>query len=163
MTVREVKTKKEFIEIMPLLYELQVQHVNNMPAIFRDFGSYENLIDFVSSEDDSLEKIEKGIETVLTFEYSSDIIGVAYVEDKKRRKIFALQDKDYLFVHCFIISEKYRNKGYGRKCLDLLIEWAKEKSFSRLELQVDSENKKAVSLYEKSGFLKEMMYMGYDI
>lgn len=50
------------------------------------------------------------------------------------------------------IRKKYWSKGIGRKLLEEGILWAKETNLIKLELNVDTENKRALSLYENIGF-----------
>ena len=56
----------------------------------------------------------------------------------------------------FVISvtKDYRNKGIGSQLLDNIISFARENDFMIIDLQVRSDNKKAIHLYEKYGFQK---------
>lgn len=51
-----------------------------------------------------------------------------------------------------IIDEKYQGNGYGRLLLLFLHAAAKMKKIKRLRLHVHPENKKAINLYEKTGY-----------
>lgn len=75
------------------------------------------------------------------------IIGVALVRDFTDEPIgYDLQQ--------FMIDQRFQNKGYGtealRKILDLLRE---EKRYSRVEVCVNKEDKLALRVYEKAGFV----------
>ena len=52
------------------------------------------------------------------------------------------------------VRKAYWNQGIGRKLLEKLLEFAGEKGFEVLELQVRSDNLAAIHLYEKLGFRK---------
>jgi RimJ/RimL family protein N-acetyltransferase len=55
----------------------------------------------------------------------------------------------------FILDE-WRNKGIGRLLLKTLIEWAeKNETIEKITLAVFSTNERALSLYEKLGFIEE--------
>ena len=52
------------------------------------------------------------------------------------------------------VAKDYWNKGIGSKLLDHIIVFARENNFEIIDLQVRSDNKRAVYLYEKYGFKK---------
>ncbi|MDY2728904.1 MAG: GNAT family N-acetyltransferase [Clostridium sp.] len=58
----------------------------------------------------------------------------------------------YMIVNFGVIKE-FRSKGYGRVFLNALIKHFKEKINSNIFIRVDSNNKIARKLYEKSGFM----------
>ena len=53
----------------------------------------------------------------------------------------------------FGVIKEFRSKGYGRVFLNALIKHFKEKINSNIFIRVDSNNKIARKLYEKSGFM----------
>lgn len=55
-------------------------------------------------------------------------------------------------VLSFFIKEEYRNKGIGRKMLQMIIDMAIEYKLEQLILSVVSTNSKAIGLYESFGF-----------
>jgi diamine N-acetyltransferase len=61
--------------------------------------------------------------------------------------------KDYYTIAGFMIDEKYRRRGYGKKALELLLDnIKKDKNHNRIQLTVHQENVAAIELYEKAGF-----------
>jgi ribosomal protein S18 acetylase RimI-like enzyme len=52
----------------------------------------------------------------------------------------------------FFIAEKYQGKGYARKLLNFAIKYYQEKEVKKIFLGVADWNKRAVKLYESSGF-----------
>lgn len=52
------------------------------------------------------------------------------------------------------VLKEYWNKGIGSRLLNEIINFAKENSFEVIDLQVRSDNKGAIHLYEKFGFKK---------
>lgn len=52
------------------------------------------------------------------------------------------------------VAKDYWNKGIGSKLLDNIIAFARENNFEIIDLQVRSDNKRAIYLYEKYGFKK---------
>ena len=52
------------------------------------------------------------------------------------------------------VAKEYWNKGIGSQLLNNIIAFAKENNFDSIDLQVRSDNKSAIHLYEKYGFKK---------
>ena len=52
------------------------------------------------------------------------------------------------------VAKEYWNKGIGSQLLNNIIAFAKENKFEIIDLQVRSDNKSAIYLYEKYGFKK---------
>jgi len=53
------------------------------------------------------------------------------------------------------VLKEYWGQGIGSLLLDALLEWAKDRDITRISLRVDTENTKAIGLYQKFGFTKE--------
>jgi putative acetyltransferase len=104
------------------------------------------------------------------------------MENKSFRPIFnELLSAEILFVYekehsnigmCKLRSNQFRNahivylgsvaihplfagKGEGSKMMEEIKLFVKQKGYLRMELSVATENKKAIHLYEKAGFIKE--------
>jgi peptidyl-dipeptidase Dcp len=52
----------------------------------------------------------------------------------------------------FILDPNYRNIGLGKKMTDLLVEFAKQKSYKSIYLWTTNEQLEAAMLYKKMGF-----------
>ncbi|MBU3144034.1 GNAT family N-acetyltransferase [Clostridium sp. CF012] len=66
------------------------------------------------------------------------------------------------FIHGFGVLPEYRGKGYGREVLCLAMDILKKKQVDNIFLEVATENKKALGLYESCGF-EEISVMDYYI
>ena len=53
------------------------------------------------------------------------------------------------------VLKEYQNQGLGTKLMDLLCDKAREMGKTKIELDVREDNKSAIRIYEKTGFLKE--------
>lgn len=74
-------------------------------------------------------------------------------------------DGDTACLSHFEISKSKRNKGYGRKMLNLLCEELRTKNISKILLQVTSNNPAALHLYTSYGFTvqSELDYYNIDV
>ncbi|MCR5629849.1 GNAT family N-acetyltransferase [Eubacterium sp.] len=122
----------------------------------------------------TIDKITSNKKQALTLTSSttedSDI--VYYLEDYAlghfKRTIGSLLitiDGDTACLSHFEISKSKRNKGYGRKMLNLLCEELRAKNISKILLQVTSNNPAALHLYTSYGFTvqSELDYYNIDV
>jgi len=69
--------------------------------------------------------------------------------------IALIKKKNNWYETIIIIGEKeYRNKGYGTKAIQMIIEKAKRLRISRIYLEVRPNNLRAICAYKKCGFQK---------
>ena len=66
--------------------------------------------------------------------------------------VFQLQDWGSLFINSLAVGAHWRQRGIGGKLLDHAFEQARSDGYDRVSLHVWSENRKAISFYEKRGF-----------
>ena len=59
------------------------------------------------------------------------------------------------------VSKEYWNQGIGSMLLSRILEFAKENAFEIIDLQVRSDNLRAIHLYEKYGFQKIGMHPAF--
>lgn len=68
--------------------------------------------------------------------------------------IYDYDEETYNIWH-MMIDEKYQNKGYGSKALELCVDYIKQKPFGKsndIILTCNMKNYKAIHIYEKLGF-----------
>ncbi|ULQ61216.1 GNAT family N-acetyltransferase [Brucepastera parasyntrophica] len=65
----------------------------------------------------------------------------------------------YTYIQDFIITRKYRNKGYGTKLFEKSKQWAKEHNTKYIRLSVIPENNTGKIFYEKNGMEEQMITM----
>ena len=66
------------------------------------------------------------------------------------------------FIYGVGVLPDYRGKGYGREILCLALDILKKKQVDNIFLEVATENKKALGLYESCGF-EEISVMDYYV
>lgn len=60
--------------------------------------------------------------------------------------------KQYINIHDFAISIKYRRLGLGKKLMNEIIRYAEENGYCKITLEVRDDNKNARELYKSMGF-----------
>jgi N-alpha-acetyltransferase 50 len=82
-----------------------------------------------------------------------DIIGVCEMLRQWREPLIA-------FIHSFYIEESFRHRGIGKSLLENVIDILKKDGFKSAQLTVDPDNKPALSLYGRFGFVKKLLEIG---
>ncbi len=159
--MRAIENEQDFTLVLPLLFELQTQHFEALPSLFRSpksFGQFVEDLNKFNTEEDNM-RMKQGLNIFFIFEKAQRIIGCAYLQKKERVEDIAFLPSKYLELMCFIIDSSHRHQGLGKKSLLLLKDWAKENAFDSLELSVLCDNPSAISSYKSIGFQKTMITM----
>lgn len=82
----------------------------------------------------------------IIIEDDEKLIGLAVIS------IIRSLTKKTLTIEDFIISKKYRRKGYGRQLLEKIIKIAKSFKVDCIEVQTKQSNKVAQNIYRQYGF-----------
>lgn len=85
-------------------------------------------------------------------EYHDKIVGYTLVSKTYSQESGGM----VLLIEEIYINEKFRSKGIGKEIFDFLK--TRYSSYSRVRLEVEISNKKAIKLYEKLGF-NELKYI----
>ena len=102
----------------------------------------------VEAEAEFISSMENSIDNIMLLAKCDDkIIGCASLSrlprKMKHRGDFAIS-----------VAKEYWNRGIGSQLLDSVIDFAKKNDFEIIDLQVRSDNLRAIHLYEKYGFKK---------
>jgi diamine N-acetyltransferase len=62
------------------------------------------------------------------------------------------EDETLFWIDRLMIAEGHRGKGYGRAAVQLILDEARARGFSRVGLSTGLQNVKAIRLYESLGF-----------
>ncbi len=85
------------------------------------------------------------------------IIGIAGFDD-------IIKENQVATLFIGLGSENERGKGYGKKTMNLLLEYGFENlNFHRIQLNVLEFNEAAIALYEKCGFKKEGVFREFAL
>ena len=99
----------------------------------------------VEAEAEFISSMENSIDNIMLLAKCDDkIIGCASLNRLPRR----MKHRGDFAIS---VAKEYWNRGIGSLLLEQIIAFAKENSFGVIDLQVRSDNKSAIHLYEKYG------------
>ena len=102
----------------------------------------------VEAEAEFISSMENSTDNIMLLAKSGDkIVGCASLNRLQRR----MKHRGDFAIS---VAKDYWNKGIGSQLLNNIIAFAKENNFEVIDLQVRSDNKSAIHLYEKYGFKK---------
>ena len=102
----------------------------------------------VEAEAEFISSMENSIDNIMLLAKCDDkIVGCASLNRLPRR----MKHRGDFAIS---VAKEYWNKGIGSQLLNNIIAFAKENNFEIIDLQVRSDNKRAIHLYEKYGFKK---------
>ncbi|MDY0943947.1 GNAT family N-acetyltransferase [Priestia megaterium] len=67
-------------------------------------------------------------------------------------------ESEYIGLFDIVTTEKYRNRGYGSKLIQNILQWGKDNGAKYAYLQVELNNIPALNLYSKLGFKEQYRY-----
>ncbi|GAC1425815.1 MAG: hypothetical protein NVS9B7_10310 [Flavisolibacter sp.] len=68
---------------------------------------------------------------------------------------YLFRQSDTVYIAGFTIKSSFKGQGFGREMMAYIIDTALKTGKKRLELTVAIDNKRAINLYTKAGFIKE--------
>ena len=152
----EVKVRFAKEDELERINELRKQvndlHVAGKPDVFKP-GFGEELRNFVHV-------IWNDPEQEIVVAVSEDVIcGFAVIHHIFKPENPFMKERDFLDIDEFCVDEKYRRMGVATSLTTFIKEYAKEKGFHRIELNMWEFNQGALAFYESAGFETYRRYM----
>ena len=92
-------------------------------------------------------------------ETDGTICAFAVIHHISRPENPFMYERDFLDIDEFCVDEKYRRQGAGSALVRFIRDFAKEKGFHRIELNMWEFNQDALAFYEAAGFTTFRRYM----
>jgi len=110
---------------------------------------------FRSAQQDSsfLEKTVVGEDSDLLVAVESDeILGFALLQTRETPPFGCFVDHRCAYLLDLCVAPEHRRQGIGAALIAAAEQWAKERALAYLELDVLTNNERALGVYERSGF-----------
>ena len=145
--------EKDYDEILPLMQEIHALHVKHRPDIYLDtLDCYPRSFFLKQVESNSL----------LVADIEGKAVGIIAFFEKKQNSPVHVPRK-ILYIDIVGVKEEFRGKGIGRTLFNEVRKYATDNGFDSIELDVNSWNTDALSLYENIGFSEDWKRMSLSL
>ena len=151
MSARFAK-EEELSRINELRKQVNDLHINGRPDIFKP-GFPAELRDYLYAIWNDPEQ------EIVVSERDGKVCGFAVLHHLVKPENPFMHVRDYLDIDEFCVDEACRRQGAAREMMDFIKAYAREKGFSRIELNMWEFNRDALACYEALGFSTYRRYM----
>ena len=151
MIVRFAK-ESELDRVNELRKQVNDIHVEGKPDVFKP-GFGQELRDFVKVIWNDPEQ------QIVVAEDDGVICGFAVLHHINKPENPFMKERDFIDIDEFCVDKDHRRKGAASAMVSFIKEFAKEKGFSRIELNMWEFNQDALAFYEAAGFKTFRRYM----
>ena len=151
MIVRFAK-ESELDRVNELRKQVNDIHVEGKPEVFKA-GFGEELRDFIKVIWNDPEQ------EIVVAEDGGVICGFAVLHHINKPETPFMKERDFIDIDEFCVDKDHRRKGAASVMVSFIKEFAKEKGFSRIELNMWEFNQDALAFYGAAGFKTFRRYM----
>ena len=142
----------ELNQVNALRKQVNDLHVAGKPDVFKP-GFCDELRDFVHFIQNDPEQ------DIVVAEQEGAILGFAVLHHIRKPENPFMYERDFLDIDEFCVDEAHRRQGIATAMMDFIREYAKQKGFHRIELNMWEFNQDALAFYEAAGFTTFRRYM----
>lgn len=142
----------DYNELKSLYTEQHIYHLQHRPDLFQD-------IDEALTYDEFQKFIEGYHTKVFVAEENKHLLGYITLLDREVIEDGFVRGYRYLLIDNIYVSLAYRKHHIGTFLMKQAQSYAKEKDYSRIELQVFGFNDAAIQFYESLGYTCKYMMM----
>ena len=144
--------ENELDRVNELRMQVNALHVAGKPDVFKP-GFHEELRNYVHTIWNDPEQ------SIVVAEKDGIICGFAVLHHIHKPENPFMKERDFLDVDEFCVDEAFRRQGIASEMIAFIREFAKEKGFHRIELNMWEFNQDALAFYEAAGFQTFRRYM----
>lgn len=148
--------KKDLERVNALRRQVNDLHVAGRPDIFKP-GFPKELRDYIFAV------FNDPRQAIVVNERDGAVCGYAFLNHITRPETPYMYERDYLDIDEFGVDEACRRQGVAAEMMDFIKEYAKEKGFDKIELNMWEFNRSALAFYETVGFTTCRRYMELNI
>lgn len=114
-------------------------------------------LNFGATEWNSIQSLEKELKRPETLYF------LAELDQVRIGHIGVVKHANGVYIRAVGIAPEWRQRGYGRQLLATLVQRMLAEGHSHFELEVETDNSKALSLYQACGFSNTIIYDYYTV
>ena len=151
MIIRFAK-ENELVRVNELRKQVNDLHVEGKPEVFKA-GFNDELRDYIYNIWDDPEQ------EIVVADLDGTICGFAVFHHIVKPATPFMYERDFIDVDEFCVDKDYRRQGVASEMITFIRNYAKEKGFNRIELNMWEFNRDALAFYETVGFKTYRRYM----
>ena len=151
MIIRFAK-ENELIRVNEMRKQVNDLHVEGKPEVFRA-GFNKELQDHIYTIWNDPEQ------EIIVAETEGIICGFAVLHHIYKPQNPFMNERDFLDIDEFCVDKVYRRQGIASEMISFIRNYAKEKEWNRVELNMREFNEEALAFYEAMGFKTYRRYM----
>ena len=144
--------ENELERVNELRKQVNALHVAGKPEVFKP-GFCDELRDYIHAIWNNPQQ------KIVVAEMDGKIAGFAVLNHISRPENPFMFERDFLDIDEFGVDEGCRRQGAAAAMIRFIREWAKEKGFRRIELNMWEFNRGALAFYEAAGLATYRRYM----
>ncbi|MGA3093917.1 MAG: GNAT family N-acetyltransferase [Dehalococcoidales bacterium] len=145
-------TKTDYPALIEIIAELEKQHVDGVPQVFREESYEEKVHDL-----DSI--FAEPRDVLLVTERDSAILGYIHLSIIEAEKLGMLKPRRYVKIRDLAVAGKYQKSGVGSALMQVAERWASERGIDTIELNVWEFNRGVFAFYQKLGYVTSSYHM----
>ena len=151
MIIRFAK-ENELVRVNELRKQVNDLHVEGKPEVFKA-GFNDELRDYIYNIWDDPEQ------EIVVVDLDGTICGFAVLHHIVKPATPFMYERDFIDVDEFCVDKDYRRQGVASEMITFIRNYAKEKGFNRIELNMWEFNQDALAFYEAVGFKTYRRYL----
>ena len=151
MIIRFAK-ENELVRVNELRKQVNDLHVEGKLEVFKA-GFNDELRDYIYNIWDDPEQ------EIVVADLDGTICGFAVLHHIVKPATPFMYERDFIDVDEFCVDKDYRRQGVASEMITFIRNYAKEKGFNRIELNMWEFNRDALAFYETVGFKTYRRYM----
>ena len=151
MIIRFAK-ENELVRVNELRKQVNDLHVEGKPEVFKA-GFNDELRDYIYNIWDDPEQ------EIVVADLDGTICGFAVLHHIVKPATPFMYERDFINVDEFSVNKDYRRQGVASEMITFMRNYAREKGFNRIELNMWEFNQDALAFYETVGFKTYRRYM----
>ena len=144
--------ENELVRVNELRKQVNDLHVEGKPEVFKA-GFNDELRDYIYNIWDDPEQ------EIVVADLDGTICGFAVLHHIVKPATPFMYERDFIDVDEFCVDKDYRRQGVASEMITFIRNYAKEKGFNRIELNMWEFNRDALAFYETVGFKTYRRYM----
>lgn len=138
-------TEKYIPAIIKLYEQVDLYHVEILPEVFKK-------VDLLRTKDYILSWINNNDSDYIVAVQDNVVIGFLNIKKSNYPNYPIFRRVEFALIEDCVVDKNFRRKGIGKLLFEKAKKWMKKRNINKIQLNVWSANKSAISFYKNLGF-----------